>query len=105
MYNEGQFFEMMLYRNAKCNKEVELTGSYNKYCLAQNFEDPVLEPFIEKIAKCVGDSFVDNEDYESANLILAADKIWGGKHNLIAHPSILINDFTYRGDVDYRDLK
>jgi hypothetical protein len=64
-----------------------------------------LEPFIENIAKCVGDSFENPEDYESNNRILADDKIWGGKHNLIAHPSILINDFTYRGDIDYRDLK
>lgn len=105
MYSESDFLEMMLYRNAECNKQLELTGSYKKYCLAQNFEDPVLEPFVEKIAKCVGDSFEDPEDYESNNSLLALDKAWGTKHNLIAHPSILINDFTYRGDIDYRDLK
>ena len=34
MYKESDFLEMMLYRNAECNKQLELTGSYNKYCLA-----------------------------------------------------------------------
>lgn len=65
----------------------------------------MLEPFVEQIAKCVGDSFVNPSDYESENRLFALDKAWGSKHNLIAHPSILINDFTYRGDIDYRDLK
>lgn len=37
--------------------------------------------------------------------MLAADKLWASQHNLIAHPTILINDFTYRGDIDYVDLK
>ena len=42
---------------------------------------------------------------ESNNKLFEADKLWGSKHNLISHPTILINDFTYRGDIDFTDLK
>lgn len=45
MYTEKDFLEMMLYRNADCNKSMELTGVYKKDCLAQHFESPVFEPF------------------------------------------------------------
>ena len=95
----------MLYRNAECNRQLELTSTYGKFCLAQNFDDPVLEPFIEEIMTCIGDSFEDDKDFESNNVLLEADKQWGSQHNLIAHPSILINNFTYRGDIDFVDLK
>lgn len=37
--------------------------------------------------------------------MLFEDKVWAKDHGLIAHPMILINDFTYRGDIDFDDLK
>jgi hypothetical protein len=54
---------------------------------------------------CIGDSFIDDKDFESNNELLEVDKQWASKHNLISHPTILINDFTYRGDIDFKDLK
>lgn len=96
---------MITYRSAGCNKQLELTGNYEKKCLAQYFLNEITEPFMEDITKCVADSFEDPYSEESENTLLAADKVWASKHNLIAHPSILINDFTYRGDIDFVDLK
>jgi hypothetical protein len=47
----------------------------------------------------VDSSFEDAHDMESDNYILKADAEWGMEHNLNYHPSITINNITYRGDV------
>ena len=30
---------------------------------------------------------------------------WSHEHHLDYHPSITINDFTYRGDIDFADIR
>ncbi len=72
MYTERDFLEMMLYRNSECNKQLELTGVYkSKSCLAQHFISPVFTPFDKQITQCIGDSFANDEDFESDNRLLA----------------------------------
>ena len=42
---------------------------------------------------------------ESDNKILAADSRWAIDHHLDFHPSVTINDFSYRGDIEFRDIR
>ena len=50
------------------------------------------------------DSFEIPEDVESNNKILQADSEWANEHRLAFHPSITINDFTYRGNIEFNDI-
>ncbi len=45
------------------------------------------------------------DDLESDNLILRADTLWTLDHHLDFHPTITINDFTYRGDIEFADIR
>ena len=62
-------------------------------------------PITQKIKACVEKSFEVRGDYESNNLALEADLNWSQKHHLDYHPSITINDFTYRGDIGFADIR
>lgn len=42
---------------------------------------------------------------ESNNKILEADAKWAKDHHLELHPAITINDFTYRGDIEFADIR
>lgn len=50
------------------------------------------------------DSFVDKGNWESDNLILKEDKEASGKLGILTHPNVVINDFSYRGDIYGRDV-
>jgi len=54
---------------------------------------------------CFDLSFEDDGDYDSKNLILQADSLWAKDHHLDFHPTITINDFTYRGDIEFSDIR
>ena len=53
---------------------------------------------------CVQKSFEVEGDYESDNTIFRDDRKWARKMNLGYHPSVTINEFTYRGALTYKDL-
>ena len=55
--------------------------------------------------QCVDDSWADASDLESQNTIFEADVRWAQEHHLEFHPSITINDFTYRGDIEFADIR
>jgi hypothetical protein len=65
----------------------------------------VEESYLPAVEKCVSDSFEVPDDYESLNLMLDSDSKWAKEHHLDFHPSITINDFTYRGDIDFADIR
>ena len=65
----------------------------------------VPQPITQKVKDCVQGSFEVKGDYESTNRILEADKVWARKHHLDFHPSITINNFTYRGDIEFADIR
>ena len=54
---------------------------------------------------CIDQSFEVVGDYNSENRMLKADREWALSRHLNSHPSITINDFSYRGDIDFKDLK
>ena len=54
---------------------------------------------IKAINKCLQESFKVPNEYETDNSILSADKAWSTELNLHFHPSIVINNSTYNGDV------
>ena len=37
--------------------------------------------------------------------MLEADSKWAKEHHLDFHPSITINDFSYRGDIEFADIR
>lgn len=53
---------------------------------------------------CVNNSFVVPGDYESDNKFLKEDKDWAYILNVNVHPSITINNMTYKGDLDGFDI-
>lgn len=57
------------------------------------------------IFDCVEESFETKGDFESTNRMLEEDKNWAEKHNVHYHPTITINNFTYRGNINYRDIR
>ena len=59
---------------------------------------------VSYLNKCVDGSFENPTDLEGDNYILKADQEWGVEHNLNYHPSITINNITYRGDVRGQDI-
>ena len=38
-------------------------------------------------------------------MLLAEDKQWASKHNIHYHPTVTINDQTYRGNINYVDIR
>lgn len=62
-------------------------------------------PVLKKTNDCFNASFETKGDLNSENLILAADAKWAKDHHLELHPAITINDFTYRGDIDFVDVR
>jgi len=56
------------------------------------------------VQKCFEDSWEVQGDYESGNKFLKTDADWAVHNNLKYHPSVAINNMTYRGDVNGQDL-
>lgn len=56
------------------------------------------------VDKCFSDSFAVQGDYESDNTFLKADQEWAQKNNVQYHPSIAVNNITYRGGINGMDL-
>ena len=54
---------------------------------------------VGNLNKCVKGSFAVFDDLEAENKILAADKAWSNALNLHFHPSVVINNSTYNGDI------
>jgi len=59
---------------------------------------------VDTVNACFDSSFENKNDYESDNIYLKADAEWANKNNLKYHPSVTINNITYRGDVNGLDL-
>lgn len=59
---------------------------------------------VDSINSCFKNSFEVSNDLESQNNILLADKVWSDSLNLVFHPSIVINNATYNGDVNGEKL-
>ena len=54
---------------------------------------------VGNLNRCLGESFLVPNEYETENKILASDKAWSTELNLHYHPSIVINNSTYNGDI------
>ena len=59
----------------------------------------------ERMNTCVSESFTIPGDFESDNKMLLDDAKWARLIGLNYHPAVTINDFTYRGDIDYADIQ
>jgi len=93
----------MVVRLAECESRFAKTSVFDKVCLFNAEVAP--KPMQRKIASCVDKSFEVHGDRESKNKALEADALWAKKMHLDYHPSITINDFTYRGDIDFADIR
>lgn len=59
---------------------------------------------VGNINKCVEGSFFRYGEYQSTNEILKSDKEWANELVIEFHPSVVINNRTYHGDVEGIDL-
>lgn len=59
---------------------------------------------VSTISDCVDRSFTRNGVLDSDNLILKSDKDWSDQLGLKFHPSIVINDVVYKGNIDGSEL-
>jgi hypothetical protein len=59
----------------------------------------------EKVATCIHESFVRNAKGEiTDNRILSEDAKWASLLGIFLHPSITVNNITYRGDLNGYDI-
>lgn len=59
----------------------------------------------DKVHKCMQDSFVkDSKGVIVDNTLLKEDKQWANNLGIFLHPSITINNITYRGDLNGYDI-
>ena len=93
----------MVVRLGVCQDLFASFGMFKKACL---FNDAVVpDPIKSNVANCVDTSFELLGDLESNNKILESDMTWTHEHHLDFHPSITINNFTYRGDIEFADIR
>jgi len=59
----------------------------------------------EKVEKCIRASFVSTETGTiTDNSLLREDRKWSSQLGVFMHPSITINNITYRGDLNGYDI-
>ena len=59
----------------------------------------------EQVTKCIRASFVTDENgVITDNYILRQDRQWSNTLGVFMHPSITINNVTYRGDINGYDI-
>jgi len=100
---EQSFINKMIMRLSACEDLFNTFGTFMTTCLFNESEVPA--PLKQQVKECVENSWATPGDMESDNLILLADQQWAIDHHLDFHPSITINDFTYRGDIEFADIR
>lgn len=103
LYLEEVLFNEFVNRTKQCEEAYAINQTYTYICLLS--EDQVLPTIQTDVDKCLQDSFVNRGDLESDNKLLADDMAWAREHNIDYHPTITINNFTYRGDIDFVDVR
>ena len=58
----------------------------------------------DKVAHCIENSFEKKGDTKSGNKLLAEDREWATRLGIVIHPSLTINNITYRGDLNGFDI-
>lgn len=59
----------------------------------------------DKVSKCLLESFTsDNEGRVTSNVLLAMDKYWADEFGIFLHPSVTVNNITFRGDLNGYDV-
>ena len=100
---EEKFIIAMIMRLSVCEDLFNSIGVFKKQCLLRLEKVPeLIRPLV---SQCVEESFETQGDYESNNKLLQEDVAWTRQHHLDFHPSITINDFTYKGDIEFADIR
>jgi hypothetical protein len=82
-----------------CAKE----GKYDDTCAEKYLRKVGVDE--EQVSKCIRASFVTDENGVIIdNKILSQDRIWSNIQGVFFHPSITINNMTYRGDISGYDI-
>jgi len=110
-HNEGVMFWTFFNYLDKCFVEDNAMGyrrAHNVTDLASCYDWSTVEvdghEEVSYLNKCVDGSFEDPKNLESDNSILREDAEWGIEHNVNFHPSIAINNITYKGDIRGEDM-
>ena len=100
---EKKYIDKLVKRLKSCEEDFVNWKKLKTSCLFSI--DHVQVPVLDQVKECYSASFEIKGDLESENTILAADAKWAKDHHLDLHPTITINDFTYRGDIDFKDVR
>ena len=78
---------------------------YHDECMLDMDEvEEVNSNFVPLVEDCIKNSFVEQGNLESGNKLLKEDREWATAHHIDYHPTVTINNFTYRGDLSAADL-
>jgi hypothetical protein len=75
---------------------------YNEECSARALRNLSIPE--ETIKTCVDSSFVNYGNWSSDNLIFREDSEMSRLIGIYHHPSLTINNFTYRGNIEGKDV-
>jgi len=59
---------------------------------------------VQNVTHCMDNSFISRGDLTSDNKIFRKDREWSTKLGVVMHPSITINNITYRGEITGYDI-
>ena len=80
------------------NKTIDLSDKCSNKILAQ------LDISIGKVNDCIEYSFEIPGDWTSRNRILDQDDKKAGESGIFFHPTLTINNYTFRGEHEYEDM-
>ena len=93
----------MALRLEKCDAEVAKTGIYPKSCLfdVNSISSKTRAP----VDQCFSGSFEEPGNLESGNKILRRSRDFATNQHIELQSQITINDYIYRGDIDFVDIR
>jgi len=77
-------------------------GEIHPRCTNRHLHEVNLDS--QQVQDCIDDSFEVRGDHTSDNKYLREDKEKAVKYGISVHPSMSINNFTYKGDLDGEDV-
>lgn len=82
--------------------EIAFRLEFSKENSDRGFDFLDIDP--EEIEKCVNNSFDVPGNFQSDNRILREDRAWQNLQQIHTHPAISINNQTYKGDFNGKDI-
>ena len=93
-----KWYNYMTFMQLEIMKDQQITIANSERALSHIGISP------EEVNDCVENSFVEPGNYQSENRILKEDRKWQEIMRITSHPTISINNHTYRGNFVGKDI-